>query len=229
MKKTVKYLKVAGNVFIWVFVIFSVLMTLMVFSAQKNKDGVPSFFGKSQITILTESMHPTIKKGDLIFIETLSTEQKKALKKDDIITFFSDLDGDGTDEINTHRIVEVQVNGGNYTYITRGDNNPINDETPVLYTKVIGKYTGTRIGGVGSFINFLSKPTGFLLVIVLPLFAFFLFELYRFITVAVSLKTKKAGISPQDEEEIKRRAIEEYLRQQKEAEKKGTTEDNENK
>ena len=53
---------------------------------------------------------------------------------------------------------------------------------------------------------------GFFLCIVLPLILFFLYELYRFITILVSEKQKKAEDKAiESEEDIKRRAIEEYL------------------
>ena len=45
-----------------------------------------------------------------------------------------------------------------------------------------------------------------------PLFAFFIFELYNFITVIVSMRAKKTN--KEQEEEIRRRAIEEYIREQ---------------
>jgi signal peptidase len=66
-------------------------------------------------------------------------------------------------------------------------------------------------------INFLRSSLGFFLCIVLPLILFFLYELYNFISILVTERAKKAaGAAPAiDEEEIKRRAVEEYLAKQK--------------
>jgi signal peptidase len=67
--------------------------------------------------------------------------------------------------------------------------------------------------------NFLRSSLGFFLCIVLPLILFFLYELYHFITILVTEKAKKnAGASSVSEEEIKRRAVEEYLAKQKDEE-----------
>ncbi len=215
MKNTIKYLKLAGNILLWVFLIFAILITVMVLSTQNNKDGLPNLFGKSTVTILTDSMKPEFSEGDMILVSTLTAEEKAKCKVGDIITFYADLDGDGDNEINTHRIVEVEEGSNGYVfYTTRGDNNNGQDDTEkVSYALVLGKYdTGVRLAGMGKFINFMREPTGFLLIIVLPLVVFFFYELYRFIALVVTMRQRK--LSGSEEEEIKRRAIEEYLRQQ---------------
>ena len=40
-KKLKKGLEIAANALVWLFVAFSILVTLLVFTAQANKDGVP--------------------------------------------------------------------------------------------------------------------------------------------------------------------------------------------
>ena len=51
----------------------------------------------------------------------------------------------------------------------------------------------------------------------LPLILFFLYELYNFISILTKERAKRAAVSAKEtEEEIKRRAIEEYLRSQAE-------------
>ena len=61
--------------------------------------------------------------------------------------------------------------------------------------------------------NFLRTKKGFFICIVIPMAVFFLVELYKFIVTLIELK--KPELSEEDEEEIKKRAIEEYLAQQK--------------
>ena len=222
-----KILSIALNTLIWLFVIFSLLITIIVFSAQGSKDGVPSVFGKSLITISTDSMEPVYEAGDLVFMKKLSDTDKRSLEVGDIITFHApiDINGDGlVGDINTHRIVEAH-HEKNY-FVTKGDHNPAADNvgnTPytVHYSDVIGTCTEDgKLGGVGNVISFLRSSLGFFLCIVLPLILFFLYELYNFISIIVSEKAKKASANaaPVDEEEIKRKAVEEYLRKQKEEE-----------
>lgn len=218
MKSVKKTFAIIGNIILWIFVILAVFMTVLVFSAQGNKEGLSNIMGKSLVTIQSDSMNPTFKTGDLIIDKVLTNSEKSKLKTDDIITYYVDLNGDGISELNTHRIVDVYEENGYTYYVTKGDNNetnPVNDKDPVMSSYVLAKYTGTKLGGVGTVISFLQTSTGFLCVIVLPLVVFFLFELYSFIALIIRLKGKK-GISKEEEEEIKKRAVEEYLRRQQE-------------
>ena len=240
-EKAKKIASIAGNVLIWAFVVFSFVITVLVFSAQGSADGVPAIFGKSLITVSTDSMKGTFNSGDLIFMEKLDPEEKLTLsagdpgkKNGDVITFRApiDIDGDGkTGDLNTHRIIEVVYSDtvkGQAEYITQGDanltaDNVGDDPYTVQATDIVGIWTGGRLPGIGKVINFLRSSLGFFLFIVLPLVAFFIYELYRFIAILLEEKRKKnpaAQISKEDEEEIKRKAIEEYLRLQAEEAKK---------
>lgn len=211
-----KVLRIVLNVVIWIFFAFAVCITAIAISAQNNSMGVPVIFGKVPVTILSDSMKDTFKAGDLIIVDSLSGEEKSELQAGDVITFLTDLNNDGQQDINTHRIVDVQKQGGYTYYTTRGDNketNTKNDDQLVRYDMVVGKYTGVRIGGIGSALDFLRTSTGFLLCILLPLILFFLYELYRFIVLAAASRGRRA-LSEEQEEEIRKKAIEEYLKEQ---------------
>lgn len=222
-----KVLKIVLNVFLWLFVAFAVVVTVLAFAAQRSADGVPTVGGKCYLTVLSDSMSPTFKKGDLIVGTKLSESEKKSLRaksddyEGDVISFFSDVNGDGVaDEINSHRIVGINYNdtGDVLSYITQGDNaktNLIADTDAVSWDFVVAKWNGTRIRGLGGFLNFLQQPKGFLIVIVLPLVLFFLYEVFVFIKTFLGIKNAgKKVISTADEELIKQKAVEEYLKQQ---------------
>jgi signal peptidase len=220
-----KILSIALNTLKWLFVAFSLVITILVFSAQGSKDGVPSIFGKSLITISTDSMEPVYEAGDLVFMEKLSDKEKENLQPGQIITFRApiDINGDGiVGDINTHRIERVEGN----RFITKGDHNLIpdnegDDPYTVHMSEVIGLCTeDAKLAGVGNVITFLRSSLGFFLCIVLPLILFFLYELYNFVSLIVTERAKRAasGAPAIDEEEIKRRAIEEYIAKQKEEE-----------
>ena len=188
--KTKKILSIIANTILWLFVAFSLFITILVFSAQGSKDGVPDIFGKSLISISTDSMEPIYNVGDLVFMEKLTEEEIAELQPGQIITFHApiDIDGDGMiGDINTHIIHEAHHNRN--TFITIGKNNPHPDNVgddpyEVHYSDVIGICTEDgKIAGVGSVISFLRSSLGFFLCIVLPLILFFLYELYNFITI----------------------------------------------
>ena len=233
-EKVKKIAETCVNVLIWIILVFSLLITILVFSAQGNEDGVPSIFGKSLVTIETGSMEPTYKGGDLVFMTKLSDEAKSNLKPGDIITYRApiDINNDGmTGDINTHRIVSIDQDA--LRVQTKGDNEETNkaeDNYTIHYSDIIGICTEDgKLAGVGSVIKFLRSSLGFFLCIVLPLILFFLYELYRFISILVTERAKKAAVAAPavDEEEIKKRAIEEYLAAQKAAEAKADEETNE--
>lgn len=55
----------------------------------------------------------------------------------------------------------------------------------------MGKYVG-KVSKLGTFMDFLSSSTGFLLVIVLPLLLFFIYQVYHLIMVGIELKKATA-------------------------------------
>ena len=217
--KAKKIAGIIGNTLIWVFVVFSLLIMVLVFSAQGSSDGIPAIFGKSLLTIQTASMEDTYSVGDMVFMTKISDTEKQQLQAGDIVTYRApiDINGDGMiGDINTHRVVSHDTATG--VIVTKGDNNILADnEGDNPYTihrnDVIGVCTEDgRLVGVGNVIEFLRSSVGFFICIILPLILFFLYELYNFISILVSEKAKKAPIAKETEEEIKRRAIEEYLK-----------------
>lgn len=224
MEKIKKIAGVVGNTLLWAFVIFSLLITVLVFTAQGSADGIPSLFGKSLLTIQSPSMEKTYMIGDMVFMTKLTDEEKLNLEKDMIITYRApiDIDKDGiTGDINTHRIYSIDHETG--IIVTKGDNNYLPDnqgDTPYTIHRndVIGVCTeDDKLDGVGNVIEFLRSRLGFFVCIVLPLILFFLYELYNFISILVTEKAKKAPVAKETEEEIKRRAIEEYIKSQQAA------------
>lgn len=73
-----------------------------------------------------------------------------------------------------HRIVKINIDEQTkeVTYLTQGDSNLYPDNTSgsqyigyLSYDKIIGKYNGTRIQGLGIFVIFLQSPAGIVTII----------------------------------------------------------------
>ena len=209
-----KAFTIIGNVFLWLIVILALLVTILVFSSSSS-GGVPHFLGFIPLTVDSQSMSPTFNEGDLIICKQI--DDTNSLEVDDVITFWTIINGQRVK--NTHRIVRVNTSeNGTKSYITRGDNNPIDDELPAYQADLIGKWTNVRLTGAGTIMAFLRTKVGFFVCILIPMALFFLFELYKFIVTVIRVKNGDPAPAL-DEEEIKRRAIEEYLAaQQKEKE-----------
>ena len=206
-----KVLRVTANVLAWIVLIIAFLVTVIVFSSGRN-NGVANIFGYIPMTVESDSMKPTFSRNDLIICKEI--DDINSLKSGDVITFWTIIDGKRVK--NTHRIVSVEDENGVKSYITRGDNNSIDDSVPVYTSDIIGKWTKVKLPVFGKVLDFIRTKTGFFVCIVIPMAIFFLFELYKFIVTLVEVKRPQ---EPElDEEEIKRRAIEEYLASQKKEE-----------
>ena len=215
---TKKVLSIIGNTLLWLFVAFAVLMTIFAISSRSNRDNVPSIGKKIIMPVKTGSMSPAFNAGDLIIVNKVSTEDLNNLKEQDVITFRTrDLDGDGQRDLNSHRIIAVNYHedGSVRSFNVKGDADPLVEE--VALAEIVAVWGGTRIAGVGKFIMFLQTFLGFGLLIVLPLVLFFAFELIMFIRKYLEIKNEgKKTITASDEELIKQKAIEEYLKKQQE-------------
>ena len=102
-----KVLKIIVNVLAWVLLIFALLVTLVVFSTGRN-NGVANLFGFIPLTVESDSMKPTFKTDDLIICREV--DDVYDLKEDDVITFWTYIDGQRVK--NTHRIVEIEDRDG---------------------------------------------------------------------------------------------------------------------
>lgn len=185
MKKAKKkVLSILFNVLIWVVILIASSVTIISISSKDR--GVANILGKVPLSIQTNSMEPGIKVGDLILT---SKYENQELKKDDIISFFAQEQDKLI--VKTHRIIEVKSNSGITNYVTKGDNNPTRDERDVEIGDIISIYSGRRVPFLGKVLDFLKSQWGFFIFIVLPLFVFFIYQLYTFIILVIESKKEQ--------------------------------------
>lgn len=175
-------------------------------------NGVPSVLGVRMFSIQTESMYPTLLPGDLIF--DVGVKDAGELRKGDIITYWTVINGERV--LNTHRIDEIYDGGGYLIFSTKGDNNTISDPLTVHESEIVGKYS-TRVAGVGKVFDYLQTSTGFLIVIVIPVFLFFLFHLVQFFRVLFEYQNVKNRIKFEQERGRTEDLIAAQQRQQQDA------------
>ncbi len=223
--------KIVGNVLVTVILVFSILMTVMVLSSTKHESGLPNLFGKAIFNVLTDSMmsEEGFPEGSLIIVELTDPKQEEPYKVGDVVTFWRYYEDQPY--LETHRIVAdtytqnqnevvdgVWNHGGEYYYVTRGDNTPdidMNQDLSIDYLsnqRIVAKWTGTAIPHLGSILSFLQSQLGFMLCVVIPTAIFFFFELFKFISTLMDAKKEKAVAAVKDaEEEIKQRVMAEML------------------
>ena len=124
-----------------------------------DKFDTPSFYIYKAYLISTESMEPEIKKGDAIIIKKVDEDQ---LRVNDIITFKTD------EEVITHRIVQINDDGMEKTYVTKGDNNNVEDPEVLTYEEIEGKQI-IEIPGLGKIIAGLKNGIVIILVVLIGL------------------------------------------------------------
>jgi signal peptidase len=200
-----------------VLVLLSIIISISSITAKAN-NGVPDLFGYTPFSVQTDSMKPTLSKGDYIFVEKCDTE---TLQVGDVITYFTMIQGNRA--INTHRIVDVIEDNGMLFYQTQGDNketNPEPDELLLAPGDVIGLFTGKKVPALGAIIDYLSTKMGFFLVILLPVLLFTIYQIYNLI--AVILYNHKVDLinaaNEATSDELKEAIIAEYLAKQKKEE-----------
>ncbi len=169
-----------------VIIIIAIGVTLI--SLTSNENNVSKIGKYIPLNVKTNSMEPTIKKGDFIIMEECEPSN---LEIGDVIAFFA------TEEnqviIKTHRIVNIDDSPSGRSFITRGDNNDINDSVPVFPSDVIGIWDNVRFAKVGTILDFISSKYGFLFCIVLPLLILFVYQIFKFIVVIIEEKNAAFG------------------------------------
>ena len=181
-----KILKRAGtvvlSVILWAIILIAALYAFTTMATSDNQN-VANIFGYTPLTVQSDSMVPTFAAGDLIFIKKCDPA---TLEEGDIICFHTIIDNEYA--LNTHRIESIESVGDARSYTTIGDNNNgITDQHVISDGDIVGKYVG-HLAGFGKVMDFLSSSMGFLIVIILPMMLFFIYQIYHLITISIRLK-----------------------------------------
>lgn len=139
-----------------------------------NKDEVPDFGGTLPLIVLTDSMYPDIKSGDLIICKTVDAED---VEIGDVISFY-DPASHGT-AVVTHKVIDVINEDGKISFKTQGINNNTADRLPVPEANLIAEYTGVRIPGAGHLAIFFQSTTGLIVCVVLPIILLVGYDMIR--------------------------------------------------
>ena len=207
-----KVLNTILSVILWIIILLAALFSFVTL-ATKDKNQIASIAGFSPLTVQTDSMKPTFSSGDLIIIKKCDPD---TLEVGDIITFHTIIENQYA--LNTHRIKEITEENGIKNYVTKGDNNALEDTHIITGADIAGKYV-TKIPLIGKIMNFISGTVGFLVCIVFPLFIFFIYQIYHLIMIVIEMK-KAAAVEEAVtlEEEKAKKALEEANRLKAEAE-----------
>ena len=159
-----------------IFVVLVLLIILIVFYIVRvNFLASNDKLGEVKInfyTILTQSMYPTIKAGDVVITYK---EDNNKYNDGDVITFVSEQNGGIT---ITHRVDEVYNVNNSYSYKTKGDNNNAPDNEITSGDNVLGKVV-VKVPKVGYIQQFLVSKTGWIVAVILPCLGIVIYDILK--------------------------------------------------
>ena len=217
-----KVLRVIFTVVVIVVLAFCVIVVVQAKSAKK-----PFLFGYATFYVLTGSMEPVIHVGDVIIDESVHSIED--LQVGDIITYRGK-EGEFAGKTVTHKIQRIEGD----KIVPRGVSTmSIKDDPAITFDDVVGRYVKTSAFLTTVYSIFTSKY-GFLLIVFIPLIILLIIQIVNFrracrmdddgkLPEEKSAEEIKEKAVKEKEEEIKRKAIEDYLASKKrieEAERK---------
>lgn len=219
---------VISDILLIIIIIIAIIITVMTFTSKNSDMGIGNVLGYTPFAVQSDSMdsgEPSgFGTGDLIISKEV--KDPNTLKVGDVITYSTIIEGQTAGKkirgYNTHRIVDIIPAGDNspYAFVTAGDAVGMEDTVNVLPDEVIAKQvnsgvdengnkmTGMKIANFGSALSFLQSRTGFMICIIIPLALFFIWQIYKLISMFMTAKAESLS------EESKQRVIDEYIAQQ---------------
>ena len=135
--------------------------------------GAPQVVGADySFVVLSGSMEPAMSPGDAIVVREAAPGE---ITERDVITFRTD-----SATPTTHRVVDVIERDGAVAYVTKGDANEDPDSGTVSHEQVLGEVLVT-LPLLGYVVRFVNTPVGFAVVVVGPLAAFVLTEVWTLV------------------------------------------------
>lgn len=155
-----------GRIFKWIGNAIVVLLLIIITAAfismvraRAHPGQIPSIFGYRFMSVLTGSMRPRLKPGDMAVIKSIPPEK---INSGDIITF-------KTNEsiLVTHRVTDVTGGKDGLMFQTKGDANNVNDEKQVSEDKVVGVMAfSIPYGGYAA--SFIKNRPGVIFLMLIP-------------------------------------------------------------
>ena len=163
INKRKKYANTIKKILAVILIILIYNIILIFISSENHGIGL---FGYRAYIITSDSMEPSINHGDVIITKECKEED---LQTGDVITF------EQNQEVITHRIqkVEEDQTTKEKTYITKGDNNNMEDSENIKFSAIIGKCILT-IPYLGNIILVLENKLIILIIILIILILCFL-------------------------------------------------------
>ncbi|MBR3760739.1 MAG: signal peptidase I [Ruminococcus sp.] len=168
-----KIMTIIGIIICVILVPILIINITLIIKSHTNKDDVPKIGGYCPLIVLTGSMEPEIKDGDLIIVKQIDGDD---VKVGDVISFF---DPESTsNSVLTHRVTEIVEENGSLSFRTKGDANNTEDKMAVPEDELVGIYK-SRIPGAGNVAMFMQSTAGLVICVILPLILLVGYDIIR--------------------------------------------------
>lgn len=164
-----KAIKIIGNILYYILVVFIVLILLVVILQRVTKNNA-SIGGIRIFNIVTESMVPEYKVGDILISKSTSLDK---IKVGDDIVYLGNKDT-FTGKVVTHRVIDIEKNeDGTYLFHTKGIANTAEDPVVsgsqvygvIIYKTVILSFISKIINNLYGFYFLIFTPLTILIVV----------------------------------------------------------------
>lgn len=163
-----------GNVLEVILIFFVIILSLIVLS-QRIFGSNKSFFGYRIFNIITSSMQPELKVGDIILVK--ETDYDK-IKIGDNITY-KGMSEDLKDKIVTHKVKNIIEENGKKIFYTKGINSDTVD--PAVYEEQVYGVVKYKFIILSFIHSIITSKLGFIFFIVIPLLYILVMEIKNMI------------------------------------------------
>ena len=186
MKKALNILKNVITVLVVIAAVGMMIFTIISVNTFDRTDR--TLFGYKAFIVLSDSMSATdFSAGDLVLVKEVDPY---SLQVGDIIAFSSQ-NTENFGEVVTHKIRSITTDvNGDTAFITYGTTTDTDDETPVTFPFIIGKYTSS-IPKLGKFFTFLKTVPGYICCILTPFLILIVIQLVNFIKIFRTYKREQ--------------------------------------
>lgn len=188
MSRAKKYIVIALKIFRICLFVFSFLVMVFTLISVNNfdKDRGNGLAGNKFFIVVSDSMRPEFKSGDLIVTKAAKNLE---VNPGDIITYYS-IDPSSYGEIMTHKVISATEYSQKPAFITQGINVDKPDLYPAVKDRIIGKYRFS-VPGVGYIFNFFRTPLGYFLIIFIPFIVLIAVEGVNFFRLVIRYKKEQ--------------------------------------
>ena len=170
-------------------IVLEIILILFVV-ASKMTGGTPALFGYHMYVVVTPSMEPEIKVGDVLISKKYNGGE---ICEGDVITYLG-REGDLAGTMITHEVIAIQGEGDGERIIAKGIANA--DPDPAISRKDIVSVMMYKTVVVGFIYSIISSMWGFWLLVVAPLVAMIVAEI-----VTLAREIKKEGEKSDENEQ----------------------------